>query len=116
IQQANEPACRTCPPECRPEIHLMEPGTYTLTAGLGHLDVTDDLTLSGAGADKTVIDGNNTGRVLQIGEAGGRAINVILKDLTIRNGKADAEKATLDNSCHQKGGGICVAGANVTLQ
>ncbi|NIM52595.1 MAG: CSLREA domain-containing protein, partial [Gemmatimonadales bacterium] len=52
-------------------------GTYTLSiagtgedaAATGDLDVTDDLTINGAGADSTIIDGGGIDRVLHVDPA-----------------------------------------------
>src|SRR3989442_273188 len=56
--------------------------------------------------------------VLQVGVEGKRPINVTIKGVTIRNGNARAENST-DMSCDAQGekggGGICVAGAILTL-
>ncbi|MCP3956603.1 MAG: CSLREA domain-containing protein, partial [bacterium] len=64
-------------------------GTYTLTltgAGedsnaTGDLDVTDTLTINGAGADQTIIDGNASDRILHQ-----LTLNMFLNDMTLRNG------------------------------
>ena len=64
-------------------------GTYTLTiagsgedaAATGDLDVTDDLTVSGAGAAATIIDGNDLDRVFHV--VGG---TVGISGVTIQNG------------------------------
>jgi CSLREA domain-containing protein len=67
------------------------PGTYTLTrtgaregnAVSGDLDVRDDLLILGAGADRTVFDGNGTDRVLDA-DSGGLEV----RGVTIRNGRS----------------------------
>ncbi len=65
-------------------------GTYALTidgtgedaAATGDLDITDDLTIVGSGADATIIDGNAIDRVLHV--IGDRAVEVT--GLTVRGG------------------------------
>ena len=49
--------------------------TYTLTAG--ELGVTSELTITGAGAASTTIDGNHNGRVLNVGAAGKLTLNAV---------------------------------------
>jgi CSLREA domain-containing protein len=49
----------------------------------GDLDVTDDLSLVGSGADVTIIDGNGTSRVIDIWSS-----SVAVSHVTIRNGIA----------------------------
>src|SRR3990172_12560377 len=66
-------------------------GTYLITivgsgedaAATGDLEITDDLTLTGAGAASTIIDGGANDRVLHIV---GSTVVVDLVDVTIRNG------------------------------
>jgi hypothetical protein len=80
-------------------------GTYLLTiagqddsAMMGDLDVTEgELTISGAGADSTFIDGNQIDRVFFVNVA-----QLSLQDLTIRNG--------LGNITSALGGGISLSG------
>ena len=77
-----------------PDTIILPAGLYQLTrlgdddvAVLADLDITDDLTLQGAGSSLTIVDGNgavNGDRVFQILAA---AKNVSLSGLTIRNGK-----------------------------
>src|SRR3989442_10007543 len=71
---------------------IMVPGgTYLLTiagqgedgAATGDLDIKDDLTITGAGADSTILDGNGIDRVFDIFSAASR---VVISSLTIRNG------------------------------
>lgn len=69
-------------------------GTYTLNllgagenaAATGDLDVTQDLTITGAGAGTTVIDGANADRVVETHGL----VYVTLEHLTIRNGNPGA--------------------------
>ena len=86
-------------------------GTYTLTlpgidttAAAGDLDILDDLTIIGVGADQTIIDGNQLDRVIHIVcadyaypiiEQKGPSIcpteiTVSISDVTIRNGLDEA--------------------------
>ena len=66
-------------------------GTYVLalvgqdedSAATGDLDITDDLTITGAGAATTIIDGGGIDRIFQILPT---ASNVAIAALTIRNG------------------------------
>ena len=69
---------------------VLAPGTYTLGlvgtgedgAAVGALDIQDNLTISGAGAASTIIDGNGRDRVFHtLG-----AISVTISSVTIRNG------------------------------
>jgi CSLREA domain-containing protein len=55
-------------------------GTITLTNG--QLTVTDDLTINGPGATNLTVSGNNTSRVLEVGEG----TTLDLKDVTVANG------------------------------
>ena len=55
-------------------------GTYVLT--LGHVDITQDLTLVGAGARTTVIDGNASSRIFLVSGI----IEVVISDLSLING------------------------------
>jgi CSLREA domain-containing protein len=81
-------------------------GTYTLSiAGAGEdanatgdLDITDDLTINGAGAPTTIIDGGALDRVFDV-DPNVVSITVEISSLTIDNGSADL------------GGGILNSGA-----
>ena len=81
---------------------ILNAGTYRLTLGPagddnannGDLDITSDLTITGAGADVTVIDGNSLDRVFHLT---GSNANLTLTDLTVQGG-----------SISNKGGGIFV--------
>ncbi len=55
-------------------------GTYVLT--LGGLEITDDLTVSGAGAGSTIVDGNAASRVFSVGTVAAATF----ENLAIRNG------------------------------
>jgi hypothetical protein len=70
-------------------------GTYTLTttgraedmAATGDLDITDDLTLTGAGAVTTIIDGGALDRVFH-SDPFGTGIDVTIDGVTIQNGSS----------------------------
>jgi hypothetical protein len=64
----------------------------------GDLDITSNLTIKGAGAAKTVIDGNNLDRVFQVLQG---AVNI--SGVTIEHGKASV------------GGGLLNSGGRVSL-
>jgi CSLREA domain-containing protein len=77
-------------------------GTYLLT--LGRLDVSDDVSIAGAGQTNTIIDGNATDLVIHIHSVNGV---VEISDVTIRNGHSpfggggifnDRETLTVTNS------------------
>ena len=94
----------------------MLPGDDTITFGLvgtftlglhgsgddaslaGDLDITDDLTITGNGTTKTVVDGNGVDRVLHVDPLGSGP-RVQMSGLTARGGNASGE-----------GGGILNAG------
>jgi len=85
-------------------------GTYLLTitgddddSMVGDLDITDgELTITGAGTDSTIIDGNSIDRVFQMLTTG-----VVIQDLTIRGG--------LGENNIGRGGGIYILGENELL-
>jgi CSLREA domain-containing protein len=72
-------------------------GMYTLTmegagedaAASGDLDITDALTITGAGMDKTFIDANSLDRAFHV------SASLILSDVTIKNGLASPGGAML---------------------
>ena len=102
VQQANALA--------GPDTIILPAGTYTLTitgrcedaAATGDLDITDDLTVTGAGAATTIIDGNGIDRVFDVWA------HLNASGVTIRNGDAGA---ALCPSGMPNGGGIYSAGA-----
>lgn len=75
-------------------------GAIVLTSG--ELSVTDGLTISGPGASKLTISGNNASRVFDIAQA-----QVALSGLTIADGLATGTTAL--------GGGILNTGGNLTI-
>jgi hypothetical protein len=89
----------------------LNPGTYTLSiapndalplAATGDLDLYGEVTISGGGADKTIVDGGGIDRVF----AAQVASRVTITDLTVRNGQAQPGA---------DGGGI-VNWGNLTLE
>jgi CSLREA domain-containing protein len=84
-----------CPAGSGADTIILPAGVYTLTisgiveeaAATGDLDITDDLTLIGAGASTTTIDGGGLDRVFHIAPFG-VDITVEMSGMTIRNGQA----------------------------
>ncbi len=85
-------------------------GTYNLSlsgvgedaAATGDLDITDDLTVNGAGANQVFIDGMAADRIFNIAQAK----TVILNGITIRNGLADGISLNNTTNTGGFGGGI----------
>jgi len=83
-----------CPAGAGADEVVVPAGTYTLAiAGIaedggltGDLDVTADLTITGAGAGTTIIDGGGLDRVFHVDPRGDR-IAVTLRGVTIQNGR-----------------------------
>ena len=94
-----------------PDTIMLPAGTYTLTisgrcedaTATGDLDITDDLTITGAGAGTTIIDGNGIDRVFDVWA------HVDASGVTIRNGNAGT--GTCPSGVSPNGGGIYSAGA-----
>ena len=107
---------------------VLQAGTYLLSLGpsgddaaaRGDLDVTDELILTGAGANTTVIDGADADRVFEI-----LGSTVTISGITIQNGSASdgggiwlnasssltlRDAAVSDNHATNTGGGILVSG------
>ena len=63
---------------------LSIPGTNEDAAATGDLDIADDLTLTGAGALTTVIDGNQIDRVIEVADS----VTAHVSGVTIRNGES----------------------------
>jgi CSLREA domain-containing protein len=95
-----------------PDTIILPSGVYLLTrpgdddmAVLGDLDITDDLTILGAGSSTTIVDGNGnvTGdRVFQILSS---AKQTSLSGLTIRNGKKISNAFDEGGGLYWDGGG-----------
>jgi len=82
-------------------------GKYEITRGsgddsglMGDFDITTEVTIVGAGADQTFIDGNHLDTVINVIHGG----DATLQDLTVQNGDGGAQVATST-------GGIAAAGA-----
>jgi hypothetical protein len=97
VQEANQTAA---------EDRIIVPaGTYVLTrlgaeedlAGLGDLDLLQDVDIEGAGAGLTVVDGNKSDRIFDIAFG----VDASLSGLTIRNGRVEPPVSPI-------GGGIVV--------
>jgi CSLREA domain-containing protein len=111
-----------------PDVITVPPGTYRLTrradpddefAVVGDLDITNDLTITGAGTAETVIDGDAASRIFDMAPF----ITVVLSNMTLRNGVdgdggaiRNAATLTLDdviitsNTARASGGGILNTG------
>ncbi len=70
----------------------------------GELAITKSVAIAGPGADQLTISGNHQGRVFDISQSG---LSVTIAGLAIANGATPAT--------NQPGGGIYMAGGNVTL-
>ena len=85
----------------------LQAGTYRLTrlgpiediGSTGDLDVSRSLTITGAGAQQTIVDGNSSDRAFDIQPG---VPGVTISDLTVRNGVAFASSSTSP----VEGGGI----------
>jgi CSLREA domain-containing protein len=90
------------------DIITLPAGTYVLTipgapedmAATGDLDILDDLTINGAGAATTIVDGGALDRVFQVFDG----VTAVLNGITIRNGSGVLQ-----------GGGVWSTGNNLTL-
>lgn len=99
-----------------PDVVLLGPGTYRLSVGgrgeslgdAGDLDVHGDLTVIGAGADRTVIDAGGLDRAFEV--HGGAALT--LHGVTVRGGDAGAG----DGGAIAAGAGSRLALSRVTIE
>ena len=116
----NDPACLDAAGECSLRAAVMQAnktlgadtitvpaGTYTLTqpspdpagpdASVGDLDITDDLTITGAGRDSTTISGGTgwSDRLLEIPGGVGGNVEVALSGIALTNGKTSSPGGAL---------------------
>jgi CSLREA domain-containing protein len=125
--QASGATLGECPAGQGADTIVLTPGVYTLTRTGSHedenlkgdLDVHSDLTIQGAGASSTAIDGNASvvgasmsDRVFDIFKAAAEpAPHVILSGVTVRNGEGPSV-----SGADPDGGGILIdAASTVTL-
>jgi len=95
------------------DVIVIPAGVYKITrtgAGenanaTGDFDVTGIVTIQGAGAGLTIIDGQRLDRVFDITGTDPSAIKVVLQGLTVRNGSVTSD-----------GGGIQVANADLVVR
>jgi hypothetical protein len=85
-------------------------GTITLTGG--ELDVTDDLTVTGPGANLLTVSGNDASRAFDIS---GGTTDVTIRNLTVADGLASDVTVTGPLGAASLGGGILVDGASLDL-
>lgn len=102
------------------DVIQLPAGTFTLSiagageenAATGDLDIRDDVTLEGAGAGVTILDGGALDRVLHVQPMNLATLSVTVRDVTIRNG------ATTDipgaGILHADEGSLLVEDATVT--
>lgn len=98
---------------------LLPAGTYKLTltgtnedaAATGDLDITDNLTITGAGAASTAVDGNLTDRVFEI--FGGTTVS--MSGLTVQNGRAQPGDTKRNSGTDDALGGGILSFGSLTL-
>lgn len=103
---------------------LITPGADEDVAATGDLDITESVTLRGAGADATIINGGRLDRVFDINPARVGTVNVEMRALTIQDGSSglgggvqNAGALTLNgvaisgNTATADGGGVFSRGA-----
>ena len=97
IAANGDSAVDNCPAGTGADTIILPAGTYSLTVGTpnedlangGDLDILGSLTIVGAGADATIIDGNGLDRVLDVNPALTPGVGVTIAGVTIRNGLED---------------------------
>jgi CSLREA domain-containing protein len=98
---------------------LITPGEEENAAATGDLDITESVTIRGAGADKTFINGGRLDRVFDVNPARTAGVTVEMRALTVQDGSSglgggiqNAAALTLngvaisDNTATADGGGI----------
>jgi hypothetical protein len=83
-------------------------GTIGLTSG--QLEITDELTIDGPGADVLTVSGSGMSRVFLVTDT-----NVTIDDITIADGLATDGAASSFGFTYSSGGGLLNLGGNVTL-
>ena len=86
---------------------LFASGPATITLGGTELAITDDLTLTGPGADQLAIDGNGTSRVLAVGGPGTGPVTASVNGLKITGGNVDV--------AYSDGGGVYAYEGSLTI-
>lgn len=79
----NDAAIDACTAGSGADTITVPAGTYTLTDG--EVSIGTDMTISGAGATSTIVDGGDGGRVFDIFDSGA---TVVINDLTVQNGQS----------------------------
>ena len=95
------------------DVIVLPAGVFKITlAGAGEdanvtgdFDITDTLTIQGAGAGLTIIDGQQLDRVFDVLGTAPSSIKVVLQGLTVRNGNVTGH-----------GGGIRVGNADLVVR
>ncbi|PDV99545.1 choice-of-anchor Q domain-containing protein, partial [Candidatus Viridilinea mediisalina] len=110
----------------------LEAGTYSLSLtgswpDGGALEVSDDLTIAGVGAGRTIIDANQIDRLFTLTES----TTLTLTNLTLRNGQANGPGGAIFSTAGQivlqdvviadsealwKGGAIALEGGSLTIE
>ena len=98
LQAANtDTSVDACPAGSGWDTITIPTGTFRLTEygsdedanATGDLDVLDSVTITGAGSDATILDGDSADRVLHVDPDMNQAVTLDLKDVTITNGDSD---------------------------
>jgi CSLREA domain-containing protein len=129
IESANgDSAVDACTAGSGADVISVPAGTYVLS--MGSLFIFTDMTVNGAGATTTIIDGDGvTDTVVDVGSKG--PITVVISDVTIQGGNADGDGGGADvdsqadvtfndslitnNEASSDGGGIANFDGTVTL-
>jgi len=109
---------------------VLPAGTYTITipgdddsAAMGDLDITDTLTIQGAGADQTIIDGGGLDRVFDIDPGATAALSVTIEGVTVQNGRGGirgfgsvsiSDSIARNNTGADMGGGVYLGCVPIT--
>jgi len=84
-------------------------GRYEDAGATGDLDITDDLTITGAGPDLTIVDGSDLDRIVHV--VGPHTVHI--SSVALRNGNTRADAFTGDQG--DRGGSISNAGGTLGL-